>query len=129
MTKDEATKILAIVTAAYPTYFKDTTIEAAKGMVALWAVQFVNTPADIVFLAVNKHINGSKYPPTICEIKKNISSLYWDAYTALHGAVKPTGELLKEYQRIYELTRPYKYDTSAPELSDMLGASKYYLLE
>lgn len=129
MTKDETTKILAIVTAAYPTYFKDTTVEAAKGIVAVWAVQFMNVPADIVFMAINKHINKSKYPPAISEIKENISSLYWDSYTALHSNPKPTGQALEEYERIYKFTRDYKYKSPTLELSDMLGTSQNYLLE
>lgn len=129
MTVDEATKILTVVCAAYPSHFKDMSAEMAKGTVTVWAVQFAEVPADIVFMAVNKHISVSKFPPTVSEIKEKISSLYWDSYTALHTGLKPTGKLLEEYQRIYDITKKFKYKEHEPALSTMIDSSQIYLLE
>ena len=78
MNRKEAVKILAILTAAYPNAYKHMTPDEANGVVAIWAIQFADVPADIVFMALNKAISGCKFPPSISEIKSRISAIHWD---------------------------------------------------
>lgn len=130
MTKSEATKILAILTAAYPNFYKNLSVEEANGVVSVWTIQFANIPADIIFMAVNKAISSCKYPPSIAEVKERITGLYWDAYTALASRETMSPQAVKEYERIYELTKDYRCSRTELSLDTMLlGASQQYLLE
>ena len=131
MTRSETTKILAILTAAFPGAYRNLNEEEANGVVSVWNLHFANFPADIVFMALNKAISTSKkYPPTICEVKEKISSLYYEAYDALNGGFPLTEELNREYQRIYDITKDYKVSKTEIELSDILiNSSRQYLLE
>ena len=127
MTKQEAVKILAILTAAYPNAYKHMTADEANGVVAIWAIQFADVPADIVFMALNKAISGCKFPPSIAEIKSRISSLHWEAYEAMN-AKRLVNEPIDEYKRIYEATLPYKIVTMELSLDNMLGSGTQKLL-
>ena len=130
MKKSEATKILAILTAAYPNFYKNLSVEEANGVVSVWTIQFADVPADIVFMAVNKAISSCKYPPSIAEVKERITGLYWDAYSALASRDTMSPQAVKEYERIYELTKDYRCSRTELELDTMLlGASQRYLLE
>ena len=133
MTIDEAVKVLAVYTAGYPTRFNKVSVEEAKATAFTWAVQFADIPADIVLMAVNKAISVYKHPPSICEIKEKISSLYWEAYTMLNitqregEALSP--ESVEAYRRIYNITKNYKVGKPEPTLNSMIGSSSNYLLE
>lgn len=132
MTKEEATKILAVLTAAYPHAYKNISIDEADGIVTVWAIQFAKIPADIVFMAVNKCISSCKFPPSISEVKDKVSDLHWDAYTAISGirAEMMNEGVYSEYKRIYDVTKDYKFSKSEPELSEMLiNNSKQFLIE
>lgn len=132
MTKEEATKILAVLTAAYPHAYKNISIDEADGIVTVWAIQFATIPADIVFMAVNKCISSCKFPPSISEVKDKVSDLHWDAYTAISGirAEMMNEGAYSEYKRIYDATKDYKFNKSEPELSEMLiNNSKQFLIE
>jgi hypothetical protein len=132
MTKEEATKILAVPTAAYPHAYKNISIDEADGIVTVWAIQFAKIPADIVFMAVNKCIGSCKFPPSISEVKDKVSGLHWDAYTAISGirAEMMNEGVYSEYKRIYDVTKDYKFSKSEPELSEMLiNNSKQFLIE
>jgi hypothetical protein len=131
--RSEATKILAVLAAAYPSAsIKNASPDEAEGIVTVWAIQFANIPADIVFMAVNKHISTGKFFPSICEIKNKLSDLHWDAYTAIssHGSKYLSIEARSECERIYEATKNYKMGICEPELNDMLiNNSKQFLIE
>lgn len=132
MTKEEATKILAVLTAAYPHAYKNISVDEADGIVTVWAIQFAKIPADIVFMAVNKCISSCKFPPSISEVKDKVSSLHWEAYTAISSkrADFLTEGAFAEYKRIYDVTMSYKYNSSEPELCEMLiNNSKQFLIE
>lgn len=133
MNRSEATKILAVLAAAYPTAsIKNASPEEAEGIVTVWAIQFANIPGDIVFMAINKHISSEKFFPSISEIKNQLSALHWDAYTAIasHGAKYLSDEARSEYKRIYEATKSYKMGICEPELNDfMITNSKQFLIE
>lgn len=132
MTKEEATKILAVLTAAYPHAYKNISVDEADGIVTVWAIQFAKIPADIVFMAVNKCISSCKFPPSISEVKDKISALHWEAYSAIgsNRADFLTEGAYEEYKRIYEATKNYKTNMTEPELCEMLiNNSKQFLIE
>lgn len=133
MTKGEAAKILAILKAAYPNFYKDMTAEEAQGTVSVWSMQFASHSADIVLMALNKAISASKFPPSIAEVKSKFTSLYWEAYDALYPIPNLQKQLSNEeaelYRRIYKETESYKYpDRFEPSVSEMLGGTNNKLL-
>ncbi len=133
MTRSEATKILAVLAAAYPTAsIKNATPGEAEGIVAVWTIQFATIPGDIVFMAANKHISSEKFFPSISEIKEKLSDLHWDAYSVISSRKTKhlSDEALAEYKRIYKATKKYKMGICEPELNDiMITNSKQFLIE
>ena len=133
MNRSEATKILAVLAAAYPeAKINKVTPEEAEGIVGVWVIQFASIPADIVFMAVNKHISKVKYFPTISEIKDKISALHWEAYDALSTSRKKFIHKAahEDYKRIYELTQHYKMGAAETELNVMMiSNSKQFLIK
>lgn len=129
MTPEETAGILSMITAAYPHVYKNLADEEAKAVVMIWAVQFKDIPADIVFMATNKAIATSKFPPTIAEVKAKLSSLYWEAYDIVHTreALKIPGSVEK-YKRIMDLTYDAKYRAAEPAIQDMMGSAERYLI-
>lgn len=131
MTQDEAIKILAVLTAAYPNAYKSMTAEEANGVVAVWAVQFADVPADIVFMALNVAISSCKFPPSICEVKDCLKTLYWDAQSMLMQRSIPIDETTAaECQRICDYTSQYRTGKNVPELKGLLmNKAKQFLIE
>lgn len=110
MTKKEALQILAILKAAYPSSYNGMTKEEATGTVAVWCMQFADTPAEIVMMAIHKLISTNKFPPSISEVKGKISSIHHEAAEMLYSNL---GEFIsdkerKQYEQIYNLTRNFK---------------------
>lgn len=124
MTKKEAAQILAILKAAYPNFYKDMTAEEAQGTVSVWSMQFANTPAEILLMALNKAISVNKFPPSIAEVKEKFSSIHWEAYEMInrHYTNKNlTDEEFAYYKRIYDITQPYKHTKKLePTIKQML---------
>jgi hypothetical protein len=130
MTPEETAGILSMITAAYPHVYKNLAEDEAKAVVMIWAVQFKDVPADIVFMATNKAIATSKYPPTIADVKAKLSSLYWEAYDIVNNneALKIPGRIEK-YKWIMEVTQDAKFRAAAePTIDSMIGWSERYLL-
>lgn len=116
MTKKEALQVLAILKAAYPDKFYGVTEKDALGIVTVWAVQFADTSADIVFMAVNKWISLNTKPPTIADINQKISSIHWEAYELIsqsHRFNNLPEEKQELYKRIYKETQKHKYTRMA----------------
>lgn len=75
MTKLETAKILAILTATYPTFYKDMKDEEMDGVIEIWTEMFKDCDYRLVSLAVKELINSYEYPPTIATIKNKIYEL------------------------------------------------------
>ena len=124
MTKDETLKVLAILKAAYPSSYNGMTKREANGTVAVWCMQFADMPGDIVLMAVYKLISTNKFPPSISEVKDKIQSIHWEAYEVLRENKwdkSLPAETLAQYQRIYDLTMPFKMTgKDEPSISRML---------
>lgn len=124
MTREEAIELMAILKAAYPNSYNGMTKQEAMGVVTVWALQFADMPADIVYIALQKAISDCKFPPSISEVKAKIGKLYWEAYEILsypdeYPAIAE-GER-KKYERIEKLTHPYRIgQTYEPTLYQLL---------
>lgn len=138
MTQKEATQILAILKAAYPNSYRGMTKEEAIGTVNVWATQFINIPARVVMIAVNKLISTNTFPPSIGEVKEKIRSLYFEAMGELpyqHGGlyINNTAELPPErialLKEIIRVTEPMRTQILIePSLTDLLdGYEANYL--
>ena len=124
MTREETTKILAILKAAYPNSYRNMSQQEALGTVAVWHMQFADMPPDIVMMAVQKCISSSTFPPSVSEVKKKIGALCWEAYDIISAdtGITFSEETVRQAERIYEKTRDYKYNTpQEPMLYQMIG--------
>lgn len=132
MDRTEAAQVLAMLKAAYPNFYKGMGADEAQGTISVWSIQFADTAAEIVLMALNKVIATSKFPPTIAEIKEKISSLHWEAYEKLYmnyAAVDLPDDEERLYQRIYEATTAYKYNNRIePTIEQMIGRDNTRLL-
>lgn len=101
MTREETIKVLAILKAAYPNSYRNMTKEEANGTVAVWAMQFADVPAEVVLIAINKLISTSPFPPAICEVKKKIGGMYWEAWHILDNN-KNYKTLTEDQEALYQ---------------------------
>ena len=126
MTREETTKVLAILKAAYPNSYKNMSKEEAMGTVGVWHMQFANVHPEIVMMAVQKCISTCTFPPSISEVKKKIGSLHWEASDLLREDDFPTlPELAQKAEWIYQQTKDYRYDTpQEPTIYQMIGGSE-----
>lgn len=134
MTKKEATQILAILSAAYPSSYRNMTEQEAQGTVMVWCTQFGDISAEVVMMAVNKCISSSKFPPTVAEVKEKIKSVHWEAYEELNQHYTFGGlseDEVDHLKRIAEETRNYKFSVhwGEPSVGQMLRASDRKLLK
>lgn len=132
MNKKEAAQLLAILKAAYPNHYK-MGAEEAVGVVGVWAMQFKDMPADIVAMAVNKHIAKNTFPPSIAEIKEQIHSLHFEAYAIMATRLRwesLTKEQQENVDRIYKITERYNSSKgfAVPTLETMICGGNMPLL-
>ena len=77
MNVNETLKILSVLKANYPNFYKGMSKIDAEAQVILWSEMFEDTPYELVGVAVKSYIatdvNG--YPPNIGKIKEHIKSL------------------------------------------------------
>lgn len=77
MTREETIKVLAVLKAAYPNFYRGMKADELNGIVALWASQFEADAYNTVGAAVQAHIatDTKGYPPHIGAIKEAIRKL------------------------------------------------------
>lgn len=68
MTRDEITKLLEFVCAAYP----NAKINDPAGTASVWEMAFGEYPAESVYRAARLYMDSSAFFPTIADIKKFI---------------------------------------------------------
>jgi hypothetical protein len=137
MTVKEAVQVLAILKAAYPNSYKGMTKDEAQATATVWAVQFADVPVQVVLMAVNKLISTSTFPPAICEVKKKLGSLYWEAKEMLDLHIRAqqfTGKDVNAkqiafYESVKNATQDYKYSSSIePTIQQIIGKDETLLL-
>lgn len=72
MTEQETIKVLTVIVMAYPSSAKFNDETTPKGMAAVWKDIFKDDNAQLVEMAVKKHISVNSYPPSIAEIRKQM---------------------------------------------------------
>lgn len=74
MTRDDTLDILSVLKAAYPNFYRDMTRKDADHVISLWSEMFKDEPAELVGLAVKRHIatDTKGFPPNIGAIKDAI---------------------------------------------------------
>ena len=75
MTRNETTKILAILEATYPTFYKDKNDKELNDVVSIWSEMFKEEPYELVTMILKEVIATSEYPPTIATIKNKIKEI------------------------------------------------------
>lgn len=70
MTRSDAAKLMGIIVLAYPNYDKFKDEKQVKATVELWTSMFSEDDAEVVGLAVKKHIATSKWPPSVAELRE-----------------------------------------------------------
>lgn len=74
MNKIETTKILAVLKAFYPNFYKDVDTEF-ENVVVLWNDMFKDCDYKLVAIAIKELVNTFQYPPTIADIKNKMYEL------------------------------------------------------
>lgn len=101
MTRDETLKIMAVLKATYPNFYKDMTRRDAEGVVALWTDMFAEDSYNAVAAAVKAFIasDSKGFPPVVGQVKQRVMEL---ANTkALPGSVSRGSEKEAAWVRRY----------------------------
>lgn len=101
MTRDETLKIMAVLKATYPNFYKDMTRRDAEGVVALWTDMFSEDSYNAVAAAVKAFIasDSKGFPPVVGQVKQHVTEL---ARTkALPGNVSRGSEKEAAWMRRY----------------------------
>ena len=77
MTRDETLKIMAVLKATYPNFYKDMTRRDAEGVVALWTDMFAEERYNAVAAAVKAFIasDSKGFPPVVGQVKQRVTEL------------------------------------------------------
>ena len=75
MTREDTIKILSILKASYPNFYKDMSKKDAETTVNLYTEMFEQNNSKLVATAIKELIQHQSYPPTIADIKNKIYEL------------------------------------------------------
>lgn len=75
MTTEETTKVLSVLKAAYPNFYRNITKQEAIETINLYSEMFKNDDGKVVIIAVKELINTLQFPPTIADIKNKMLEL------------------------------------------------------
>lgn len=77
MDREETLKIMSVMKAAYPQYYRDMSRADADGIVALWTDLFADDPYPVVAAALKALLSArtSTFPPVIGEVKAKVNLL------------------------------------------------------
>lgn len=75
MTQGETLKIMAVLQATYPNFYRGMTRQDAEGVVALWADMFAEDSYNTVAAAVRAFIasDSKGFPPVVGQIKQRVA--------------------------------------------------------
>lgn len=116
MIKEETIKILSILKASYPNFYKDMSKKDAETTINLYTEMFSNTEANLVATAIKELIQHQSYPPTIADIKNKIDEL-----------TQPYEETEAELWEIYKKIIQSGYYGDRSEFEELPEAIKTYL--
>lgn len=101
MTRDETLKIMAVLKATYPNFYKDMTRRDAECVVALWTDMFSEDSYNAVAAAVKAFIasDSKGFPPVVGQVKQRVTELA--SAKALPGNVSRGSEKEAAWMRRY----------------------------
>lgn len=101
MTREETLKIMAVLKATYPNFYKDMTRRDAEGVVALWTDMFAEDSYNAVAAAVKAFIasDNKGFPPVVGQVKQRVTELA--SAKALPGNVSRGSEKEAAWMRRY----------------------------
>ena len=101
MTRGETLKIMAVLKATYPNFYKDMTRRDAEGVVALWTDMFSEDSYNAVAAAVKAFIasDSKGFPPVVGQVKQRVMELA--SAKALPGNVRRGSEKEAAWMRRY----------------------------
>lgn len=73
MTREETQKILAVIRAAYPSFYKDNTKSDLAIAVNLWNDMLIDETYQNVAMAVKSIIATNKFAPSIAEVIEKVN--------------------------------------------------------
>ncbi len=101
MTKKEVVQVLAIMRMTYPRFYQTTqSDEDANMTVDIWYDIFKDDNFDLVKVAVNTLVQTLEFPPTIADVRKQMSKLVGtasnedlaiDEWNKIRQAIKSSG--------------------------------------
>lgn len=102
MTQGETLKIMAVLQATYPNFYRGMTRQDAEGVVALWADIFAEDSYNTVAAAVRAFIasDSKGFPPVVGQIKQRAAELA-SRTAALPGAVQQVCDKKDAWMRDY----------------------------
>lgn len=115
MTKEGIKKCIALLTVMYPNTYKDFRAEQYDALVQGWGIQFNQCEDLDVWVALNKVISVSSFPPSIAEIKAQMvddddlsAEEVWEiiAKAGKNGLYGAEEEYQKLPERIRKIIRP-----------------------
>lgn len=106
MTKQEVIEALTLIVMSYPASFKDGS--AVQGMSEVWYRIFRDDNPKLVALAIQKHIAVSKWPPSIAEVREQMTELEHPeilppdvAWGAVVDRIETDGQYLADLERVF----------------------------
>ena len=77
MTRGETTRIMAVLQAAYPAYYRGMSANELEPVISLWAEMLADYPADVCALAVKRlfALDAKGYPPTIGQVIASVQAV------------------------------------------------------
>lgn len=116
MNREETIKILSILKASYPNFYKGLTRQEAETTISLYTEMFSNVEANLAATAIKELIQHQSYPPTIADIKNKIDEL-----------TQPYEETEAELWEIYKKIIQSGYYGDRTEFDALPEAIKSYL--
>ena len=116
MTREDTIKILSILKASYPNFYKDMSKKDAETTVNLYTEMFEHNDSNLVATTIKELIQHQSYPPTIADIKNKIYEL-----------TQPYEETEAELWEIFKKTIQSGYYGDRSEFEELPEAIKTYL--
>ena len=116
MTRENTIKILSILKASYPNFYKDMSKKDAETTVNLYTDMFGHNDSNLVATAIKELIQHQSYPPTIADIKNKIYEL-----------TNPDDLNSSDLWEIYKKTIQKGYYGNISEFEELPDSIKIYL--
>ena len=122
MTRDETVKLLSIMKTAYPSAFRNMSVESGKALLELWTLELKPYPSKAVTRAATELIETSKYMPAIAEMLAQIRRVGLDMQMMLRCDLALGRDVpLEERRAVYDTaqaTRRLQIESGKLQIED-----------